>query len=176
MDDLDSRNWTKEKRTQTIYKELGIAENELLTDEERKMIMEEVIIPYHNCFSLSDKEIGLCRLYTHRIRLKDDSAVINVNRCIPMHQLKMVRDKIMELVELGILEESVSEHRSPVVLVNKRDGSKRFVVDFRKLNSMTIDDQVPLPSISEVRNIFGQHGQNKYFLVLDMSSAYHQIF
>jgi len=58
----------------------------------------------------------------------------------------------------------------------KRDASGRqkwrVVVDYRKLNNVTVGDVYPLPNISD---ILDQLGQSIYFSTLDLASGYHQI-
>jgi len=46
----------------------------------------------------------------------------------------------------------------------------RVVVDFRKLNDITVGDAFPTPDISMILN---QLGKAKYFTCLDMASGYH---
>jgi len=48
----------------------------------------------------------------------------------------------------------------------------RIVVDFRKLNDLTIGDSYPLPNITD---ILDQLGSAKYFSTLDLASGYPQI-
>jgi len=48
----------------------------------------------------------------------------------------------------------------------------RIVIDFRKLNDLTIGDSFPLPNITY---ILDQLGNAKYFSTLDLASEYHQI-
>ena len=72
----------------------------------------------------------------------------------------------------GIIRPSSSPYGSPCLLVAKKDGSTRFVVDYRKLNSFTIRDRYPLPRLDEsIESFFGA----KYFTTLDLLSGYHQI-
>ena len=48
-----------------------------------------------------------------------------------------MESEIDEMIELGVIEPSISPYSSPIVLVPKKDGSVRFCIDFRKLNKVT---------------------------------------
>jgi len=48
----------------------------------------------------------------------------------------------------------------------------QVVVDFRKLNNLTVGDAFPMPDIN---SILDQLGKAKYFTCLDMASGYYQI-
>lgn len=48
----------------------------------------------------------------------------------------------------------------------------RLVIDYRKLNSVTMPDRYPIPEITEV---LSHLGQSKWFTVLDLKSGFHQI-
>ena len=45
--------------------------------------------------------------------------------------------EIQEMIDLDVIEPSISPYSSPVVLVPKKDGSVRFCIDFRKVNKVT---------------------------------------
>lgn len=49
---------------------------------------------------------------------------------------------------------------------------ERVVVDFRKLNDVTVRDAYPLSNIEDILN---QLRQSKYFTTLDLASGFHQI-
>ena len=85
-------------------------------------------------FSLSKKEIGLTDLYTHHIKLKDDKTIISKNRPIPLHKFTEFKEMMTDLIEMRVLEPSMGKHRSPLILVTKKDETSRFCVDYRELN------------------------------------------
>ena len=72
----------------------------------------------------------------------------------------------------GIVRPSRSPWASPIVLVPKKDGSLRFCVDFRKLNSITKKDVYPLPRVEDILDTLGEA---KYFTSLDLASGYWQV-
>ena len=48
-----------------------------------------------------------------------------------------------------VIEPATGPWSSPVVPVQKKDGSTRFCVDFRKMNSLTKQDAHPLPQVDD---------------------------
>ena len=73
------------------------------------------------------------------------------------------------MIKNGIIGESASPYNSNIILVDKDDGTKRFVVDYRELNKDTIPDTYPLPSVDE---ILEQSFGCRCFSQLDLASGY----
>ena len=67
---------------------------------------------------------------------------------------------------------SSSPWASSIVLVKKKDGSLRFCIDYRELNSITKADVFPLPRIDD---LLDQLGESKFFSTLDLASGYWQV-
>jgi hypothetical protein len=87
-------------------------------------------------------------------------------------ELKTLKDYIDKMIAKGFIRPSKSPFGSPVLFVKKPDGSLRLVVDYRKLNEMTIKNRYPLPLISE---LFDRLKSAKYYTRLDMAEAYNQL-
>lgn len=85
---------------------------------------------------------------------------------------QVVKEKVYELLEAGIIRESNSPFSSPILFVKKKNGTDRMVVDYRELNSNTRINNYPLPRISD--QIDRLHGTN-YFTSLYMTSGFHCI-
>ena len=73
-------------------------------------------------------------------------------------------EKVEKMLDKGIISPSVSPWASPIVLVQKPDGSIRFCVDYRKLNDATHKDLYPLPRIDDTLD---RLGGAQYFSTLD---------
>lgn len=71
-----------------------------------------------------------------------------------------------------VVQPSTSPWASPAVLVRKKDGSNRFCVDYRKVNSVTRKDAYPLPRIDETLDTLAG---SKWFTTLDLISGYWQV-
>ncbi|KMQ84394.1 krab-a domain-containing protein, partial [Lasius niger] len=115
---------------------------------------------------------GNCGVLEHDIKVTDSKPIKQAPRRVPIYLREEVDRIIKEMKSQGVIEESRSPWVSPVVLVKKKDGSFRFCVDYRKLNSVTVKDSYPLPRIED---ILDQLSGNSWFSTLDLKSGYWQV-
>ena len=76
------------------------------------------------------------------------------------------------MLKIGAIWKSNSPWASAVVLVRKKDGSLRFCIDLRKLNTQTIKDAYGLPRIEETLDYLEG---SIIFTSLDLKSGYWQV-
>ncbi len=79
---------------------------------------------------------------------------------------------IKELTAKGFIRPSRSPWGAPMFLVAKPDGTKRMVIDYRALNTLTVRNRYPLPR-SDV--LFDKLGKAQYFSKIDLRTGYWQI-
>ena len=105
----------------------------------------ELMTEFQHLFALSDLELGCTSLVKHKINVDNPIPFKERYWRIPPQEFEEVRNHLKEMLKVGAIRKSVSPWASPVVLVRKKDGSLRFCIDLRKLNSQTIKDAYSLP-------------------------------
>ena len=133
---------------------------------------KDLILEFHDIFSLDDFEIGETEAAEHEIKLSDPTAFKERFRRIPPPLIQEVKNHIKEMLDARVITPSESPWCNAVVLVRKKDGSLRFCIDFRRLNSMTIKDCYALPRIDETLDSLQG---SSYFSSLDLKSGFWQI-
>ena len=133
----------------------------------------ELLREHRNSFCLEDGERGETDLIELDIDTGDTTPKRQRVRRIPFAVRKEVARQFKIMQGTGVIQPSYSPWASAVVLVRKKDGSHRFCVDYRNLNSVTKLDSYPLPRIDD---LLDQLDQSLYFSKLDLASGYWQIW
>ena len=68
---------------------------------------------------------------------------------VPSHQRDKVQQHIETMLKQGVIQPSTSPWADPVVLVQKKDGTDCFCVEYRWLNDITKKDSYPLPRVDD---------------------------
>ena len=164
---------TETERQDLLLEKLDLSGLEAWPQEQAEKA-RSLLKEYHDIFSIEKRDMGHTNATKHKIVLKDpDTPPFKEHfHRIPPPQLDEVREHLKLMLDAGVIHPSNSPWCNAVVLVRKKDGSLRFCIDFRKLNSLTVKDSHPLPCICEtLESLAGA----AHFLKFDMNSGFWQV-
>ena len=131
-----------------------------------------LLCEYQYVFSRADTDIGRTNKVQHGINTGDFQPIKERPRRFPPKEQAEIDRQIGQLLENGMIEPSDSPWASNVVLVRKKDGTKRFCIDYQRLNNITIKDAYPIPRIDDSLDALGG---SRWFSTLDLASGYWQV-
>jgi hypothetical protein len=134
-------------------------------------------VEYEDIFHLEGDQLKTTDILKHKIVTLSDKVICVKPYKLPFVARTQIDDQIKELIEKDIIEESISPWNAPALVVPKKTDASgvqkyRMVIDYRRLNEITVGDTYPMPMISElIENI----GAKRYFTKLDLKSGFYHI-
>ncbi|GFS54092.1 hypothetical protein TNCV_2526601 [Trichonephila clavipes] len=142
-----------------------------LSDEQRNKL-SELLRKFSGLFTKTDKSRAAKTNVKHRIFTGDHAPINQRAYRVSPTERRIIHEEVQKMLDEGIVQPSESPWSSPIVLVRKKDGSWRFCVDYRKLNSVTKKDVYPLPRIDDTLDCLKGA---MFFSSMDLRSGYWQI-
>ncbi|CAF5042976.1 unnamed protein product, partial [Rotaria magnacalcarata] len=150
-----------------FLRDLKINDTDL--NSEQVVQLENLLLQYRACFN---EKPGRTSLTQHHIDTGNSKPIkLRPYRVSPVRQ-NTIFSQIQQMLTDGIIEPANGPYAAPVTLQPKKDGSLRFCVDFRQLNSVTVRDVYPIPRIDDTLD---QLRTAKYFTSMDLKSGFWQI-
>lgn len=134
-------------------------------NSEHRSILENIISSYHPC-KTKETDVKM------KIILKNEEPVYQRARRLSPSEKEKVNSHINEWVQNGIVQPSLSDYASPVVLTGKKDGSTRLCIDYRQLNKKIVRDRYPLPLIEDQLDLLQTA---KCFSTLDLKNGFFHV-
>jgi hypothetical protein len=136
------------------------------------MIILQVLTEFEDVFA-DAFELPPHRQYEHTIPLLPGTHPVNTKpyRYSPLHKDE-IEKQVKSLLQAGLISPSTSPFASPMLLVQKKDGTWCFCVDYRRLNSVTVKNKFPMPLIEEMLD---ELTGARYFTKLDFKADFHQV-
>ena len=153
------------------FKDIFDLQHSTFTLDQREKLFA-LLWEFQDIFSKPDGPLGCTKLITFHIVLEEDATLFKAR---PYKSNSRIRDEIskqvQEMLNNNIIEPSTSPFGSPVLLVTKQDGTFRFCIDYRKLNTMTKIHCHPLNRTDDCRESLGSAHANS-FSSLYLESGY----
>lgn len=134
--------------------------------------LRSLLAEFQDTFAKSSTVIGRCSVAQHRINVNEHPPIRQAARRLPLHGREEVAKLVEDMKTSDVIEFSSSPWASPIVLVNKKDGTKRFCIDYRRLNDVTKKDSYPLPRIEDMLDMVAGA---LWFSTIDLHSGYWQV-
>ena len=141
-----------------------------LSNSEKELLFV-LLMEYADVFSFHS-DLGRTNLTKHHIDTGDSQPIHQLPRRVSPACCQEVRQLLTEMLKNDIIQPSNRPWSSPIILVRKRDGSTRFCIDYRKVNSVKRKDAYPLPRVDDILDTLGG---SKWFSTLDLKSGYWQV-
>ena len=108
----------------------------MLNNSEKEQLLS-LLQNYCDIFSTHSYDLGRPSLIDHHIDVQNSVPIRQrLYRVAPKHQSD-ITNHIQDMLDHDIIRPSVSPWSSPILLVPRKDGGTRFVVDYRRLNNLT---------------------------------------
>jgi len=106
------------------------------------------------------------KVWDHAIDLREEF-VPSKARVYPLsrNEREEVQNFVNDHLRKGYIRPPKSQQTSPVFFVGKKDGGKRMVMDYRKMNKQTVKNNYPLPLITDLVDTMGS---KKVFTKMDL--------
>ena len=157
-------------RVLNLLNRLMIRESNLT--KEQLILLRSLVTEYSDIFALDMSELGVTDIVSHTVDTGSSPPIRQQVRRTPFALREKMEELIQDMMAQGVIKQSSSPWARPVVLVEKRDGSHRFCVDYRRLNAVTKMDVFPLPRVDDTLEMLSR---TQYFSTLDLTAGYWQV-
>jgi len=135
----DKEDWGREEKVEVDHKKI-------------KEMVPQKFLKWRKVFGKVESErMSTRKIWDHAIDLKETFKP-QKGRIYPLSRDKReeVQNFVNDQLRKGYIRPSKSPQTSPVFFVDKKDGSKRIVIDYHNLNDQTVKNNYPLPLITDL--------------------------
>ncbi|CAF1045914.1 unnamed protein product [Didymodactylos carnosus] len=163
ISNIDSDNTTPRNHIKKLIQHVDVI-------EQRKQL-ETLLLQYNKLFDTSKTTIANTTI-SHAIDTIPHPPPCSKPYRTTQEKHEALYKMCQQLMESGLISPSNSPYAAPALLTPKKDGSWRMVVDYKKLNKITLKDNYPLPNMEQTLQNLGIG--YKYFTKLDLKSGFWQ--
>ena len=156
-----------------LWQESQLPEVKNLWGSQASISLENILTEYDDLFMKHKSDICRCTTAKHPVEV-EPGTVPHRDGARRMHLEKTKRSNqdVSNLLALVMIQPSLSQWGSYIVMVKMKNGELRFWCDFRPLNEVTVNDAYPLPRIHES---LARLGKAKIYTSIDLTWVFWQI-
>jgi hypothetical protein len=143
-----------------------------ITDQSQYDRLQSLLFKYESTFDTRNYTIARTQL-SHVIETYPHTPPVSKCYLGTPTSISEMRLIINKLFTAGLVRESKSSYAAPALLVKKKDQTWRLVIDYKKLNSVTIKDNYPLPNMEITLQTLG--AGYRFFSKFDLKSGFWQL-
>ena len=136
--------------------------------EEEQTRLRELLIINAGISALNQSELGTTNIVTHAVNTGDHSPICQHPRRTPLALCNKVNEMVNDMLNNQVIQLSISPWGSPIVPIEKKNGSFCFCVDCCCLNSITKMDVFPLLRIEDTLDLLAN---SKFFTTLGVLAS-----
>jgi len=151
--------------------------HELSHAEVLEQVKIKLLSEYHDYLDVFDRaminQLSSHRFYDHKIELTDEET-LSRSRLYQMfdHKLQKIKKYLIDHLNKEFIFFSFASYVSLILFAEKKDGSLRFCVDYRKLNALIKRNRYSLPLIDET---LARIQESKYLTRLNIIVAFNKL-
>ena len=130
---------------------------------------------FNHLFTMKEfHQVPKRREWDHAINLVPDTprTIPARNYRLTLLEQEALNKYIDEELKAGKIQPSKSPYASPCFFITKKDGSRRLVQDYHKINQYTVKDKFPLPNVADLVDVLHE---GRYFNKMDILWGYNNV-
>ena len=149
-------------------------EGSKLNDQQKEKV-QELFKRHQQVFSRNSNDLGYCGNIKHQIKLNKDAQPFRSYCTMSFDKRKAMKKVVEDLEDAKLFEPTHSYWAAPSILVKKKDGSYRLVVDYRGLNKQIEKTSCQEQMLPRTNAVIDSLDGNCYFSNIDLTSGYIQM-
>ena len=147
-----------------------------LSDKKKDALYDAALLFWH-VWSRNARTPELSRLIVLEIPTGNSEPIAQRPYPMPYRYLEAVRKEVQALLDGGLIEPCISNWASPALIRLKKDSTPenvrlKIIIDYRRLNEVTIPDVAGLGDQDEILDGFG--GDQRYCGIVDAAGGFYQ--
>ena len=129
----------------TVFDDLNLNDSIVQTDPQLFERVKKLLLNNSDVFAKDNNSLGRTQLVQHTIDTGNTHPIKSVMFRQPYATQQTIQQHVDTMLKDRIVVPSDSPWSANVLIVRKKDGTERPVIDYRKLNAVTRKDAFPIP-------------------------------